>query len=132
MTTIKRDKRFEVVEDLGTLWKAKGAFILHSRRERYTKFSGLSFIAIAQNDESFLQKSLQMEFKIPSSTTQVTAGGLYVLVEMSFGFLATVLNVIVLATIKVARSPSSSRGQSQPNREKINMNETISVPVLVL
>ena len=30
----------------------------------------------------------------------MTAGGLYVLVEMSFGFIGTVLNVIVLATIK--------------------------------
>ena len=35
---------------------------------------------------------------------QVTAGGLFVFIEMSLGFLATVLNVIVLATIKNSHS----------------------------
>ena len=35
---------------------------------------------------------------------QVTAGGLFVFIEMSLGFLATVLNVIVLATIKNSSS----------------------------
>ena len=39
----------------------------------------------------------------------MTAGGVYVLIEMSFGFLATVLNVIVLATIK-----NSKRLLSEP------------------
>ena len=39
----------------------------------------------------------------------MTAGGVYVLIEMSFGFLATVLNVIVLATIK-----NSNRLLSEP------------------
>ena len=39
----------------------------------------------------------------------MTAGGLYVLVEMSFGFIGTVLNVIVLATIK-----NSNRLLSEP------------------
>ena len=39
----------------------------------------------------------------------MTAGGLYVLVEMALGFIGTVLNVIVLATIK-----NSNRLLSEP------------------